>query len=417
MDNQPNAAFDLSDIALEDPVPHNGAAHSEIGEGVSVVAVAVSAEPVPDLPVHQAAPLIDLTRMPDAFLRQAEGRSQELDIARPETIQKAIDVALKPLTEASRALIGKTSVRDAGEMGGIVTEIMTSVKILRLDDIRKEMLEQTGPAKGLFRRAGKMLSLGKSAIQSYGANRQKFINVLTTQEAKVRRMKADGVVALQLQSEEDRALRSAVSELRLTIAAFQMLHDRASAHYEALRVQALESRDPADAAFALQYRSRLLILESTIGDTKEALQGAANLVPVLAMNTKSMEIRVAKLNSVLTLLPEVTAASSQAIMAANMMDMHSEGEKIAEARRVVGLKALEATHDVAVNAARCLGGDSRNLDYLQQMAERTVQTLKEVQGLEDEARTRNTEREQGLQQIQHSLMEGMLSIQKESLSS
>ncbi|MGY8607685.1 hypothetical protein ACTVH1_18810 [Gluconobacter cerinus] len=412
MDNQPNAAFDLSDIALEDPVTHN-----DTVEGTTAVAVAVTAEPVPDLPVHQSAPLIDLARMPEAFLRQAEGRSQALDITRPETIQKAIDVALKPLTEASRALIGKTSVRDAGEMGGIVTEIMTSVKILKLNDIRKEMLEQTGPAKGLFRRAGKMLSLGKSAIQSYGANRQKFINVLAAQEAKVRRMKADGVVALQLQSEEDRALRSAVSELRLTIAAFQMLHDRASAHYEALRVQAVESCDPAEAAFALQYRSRLLILESTIVDTKEALQGAANLVPVLSMNTKSMEIRVAKLNSVLTMLPEVTAASSQAIMAANMMDMHSEGEKIAEARRIVGLKALEATHDVAVNAARCLGGDSRNLDYLQRMAERTVQTLKEVQGLEDEARTRNTEREQGLQQIQHSLMEGMLSIQKESLSS
>lgn len=369
------------------------------------------------LPQPRLQRLVEVANLAPDELTAATQSAQRIDFRKIHSLLQHGDHVLAGIAEASRKLLTGVRVGEAGDVGRIAAAVIDGVKILRIQDLQGEAAGNT-PARrsGVL---GKLLGAvadAHTAFKGFQENRKHFLALMDEEQAKARKTKADLGVTIELLDQQALAIRDSLHKLKIQIAAGQIALDRGEDEVEALRQQASQSGDPADAADVLEFRSALANFRGKVADMREALVGSAMLIPIIGQNRNAAETRLMKVsNGMLVVIPRLMAVASQAVVQVQLRNVAHESEKLDEASRQITLLASKGAHDAATSAARSLGGDSRNIDVLAQVADETVRTMHEVIDIEREVAAGDREREAKLAEVRDRLVKGMQGVSLHAL--
>ena len=396
LDTQPPASQALT-VAQPAPLPATADAR-------------LAAEPEPPR-------LVDVANLNAQDLAAAQASAARIDFRNANTLLAHGEGVLAGIASASRKLLTGVRLGDAGEVGRIAASVIDGVKILRIQDLQAEA-NGTQPAarKGIIGRLLGVAADAHSAFKGFLENRKKFLDLMDAEQAKARKTKSDLMVAVELLDQQAQAIRVSLGGLKVEIAAGQIALDRGQQELEALRLHALQTNDPADAADVLEFRSALANFRGKIAEMRENLVGSAMLIPVIGQNRKAAETRIMKIsNGLLVVIPRLMAVASQAVVQVDIARAAAESEKLDEAARQITILASKGAHDAATSAARSLGGDQRNIDVLAQVADESIRTMHEVIDIEREVAAGDREREAKLAEIRDRLVRGMQGVNAAAL--
>ena len=145
--------------------------------------------------------------------------------------------------------------------------------MLKFSAFRTCRLNQSGskpaPRKGLIGRLLGVAADAHTAFKGFQENRKKFLELMDSEQAKARKTKADLAVTIDLLDQQAVAIRQSLHALKIEIAAGQIAIDRGQDELEALRLHAVETGDPADAADAMEFRGAIANFRGKIAEMRE----------------------------------------------------------------------------------------------------------------------------------------------------
>jgi uncharacterized protein YaaN involved in tellurite resistance len=404
----PNAPLDLSifDTIDQPPAPTQALA-VQAPAGLPVAAdPRLAPEPAPER-------LVEVANLSPEDLAAAQASAAKINFRQTATLLAHGDGVLAGIAQASRQLLTGVRLGDAGEVGRIAAAVIDGVKILRIQDLQAESAAGPQPAarKGIFGRLMGAAVDAHTAFKGFAENRKQFLDLMDTEQARARKMKADLAVSIELLDQQALAIRQSLHGLKIEIAAGQIALDRGQEELEALRQNAVKTGDPADAADVMEFRSALANFRGKIADMRENLVGSAMLIPIIGQNKQAAETRMMKISSgMLVVIPRLMAVASQAAVQVDIKRAADEAEKLDDAARQITLLASKGAHDAATSAARSLGGDERNIQVLAQVADEAIATMNEVIDIEREVAAGDREREAKLAAIRDKLVIGMQGV-------
>jgi len=405
-DTPENKPLDLStfDAALA-PAPSTALTASVDKPLVAAADPRLLAEPRPQR-------LVEIANLAPDELAAANQSAQRIDFRKTTSLLQHGDDVLAGISEASRQLLTGVRVGDAGEVGRIAAAVIDGVKILRIQDLQAEAAGKAAPARtGLFGKLMGAVADAHTAFKGFQENRKQFLDLMDAEQAKARKTKADLGVTIDLLDQQALSIRDSLHKLKIEIAAGQIALDRGEDELEGLRLRAVQSGDPGDAADVLEFRGALANFRGKVAEMREGLVGSAILIPIIGQNRKAAETRMMKVsNGMLVVIPRLMAVASQAVVQVQLRNVADESEKLDEANRQITLLASKGAHDAATSAARSLGGDSRNIDVLAQVADETIRTMHEVLDIEREVAAGDREREGKLAEVRDRLVKGMQGV-------
>jgi uncharacterized protein YaaN involved in tellurite resistance len=362
--------------------------------------------------------LVEVANLSPEDLAAANASAAQIDFRKTATLLSHGDGVLAGIAAASRELLTGVRLGDAGAVGNIAAAVIDGVKILRISDLQAASGDGAAKPRGLLGKLLGAVSDAQAAFKGFTENRKKFLELMDTEQAKARRVKSDLGVTIDLLDQQALAIRGSLHNLKIEIAAGQLAIDRGQDELENLRLNAVETGDPADAADVQEYRGAIANFRGKVAEMREALVGSAMLIPIIGQNKQAAETRMMKIsNGMLVVIPRLMAVASQAVVQVEIRNAANEAEKLNEANRQITLLASKGAHEAATTAARSLGGDQRNIDVLAQVADETIKTMNEVIDIEREVSAGDREREAKLADVRNRLIKGMQGVNARSLES
>ncbi len=368
------------------------------------------------MPQERGERLVEVSTLSPEDLAAAQRSAAGVDFRQTTSLLAHGDGALAEIGQASRQLLTGMRLGDAGEVGRIAAAVIDGVKILRIQDLQAEAAAGKPAPKGLFGRILGVVADAPAAFKGFQENRKQFLDLMDGEVAKARAAKADLAVTISLLDEQALAIRRSLHLLKLEIAAGQIALDRGEDELEALRLNAVKTGDPADAADVMEFRGAVANFRGKIAEMRESLVGSAMLIPIIGQTKKAAETRLMKLsNGLLVVIPRLMAVASQAVVQVEIRNAANEAEKLDEASRQITILASKGAHDAAVSAARSLGGDQRNIDVLAQVADEAIRTMHEVIDIERAVAAADREREAKLAEVRNRLVIGMQGVNRHAV--
>lgn len=359
--------------------------------------------------------LVDVRNMSPSEIKTAQDMADKLNFSSSETLMQHGDGVMNKMASSARKIMSDVRLGEAGEAGRIAAAVLGGVKILRIEDLRKEAKE--GGAKlGIVGKIARKALRAKTAFSGFAENRKQFLDLMDEETAKARKTRADLAVSVKLMEEQEEQIKLSLQDVKLAIASGQLALDRGEQELELLRQKALRTKNHADAAAVQSHRAALMNFYSKIGDMREGLVGSAMLIPLIAQNRSSAEIRMMKVSTgIQVLIPRLMTVASQAVINVEINQAANAIDKLNEANRKITELASSGVREGALSAVRSLSGDSANLDTLMKVADETIQTMNDVLVAEQEVRTNRIAHEQKLVDITEKLMVGMRAVTQKSL--
>jgi uncharacterized protein YaaN involved in tellurite resistance len=413
-ETSPKRPVDLSEFDNLDPLPPPSNALTA-GPTRETQLTVVADERL--LPQPRLDRLVEVANLSPEDFAAANSSAANLDFRNTNTLLAHGDGVLAGIAQTSRQLLTGVRLGEADEVGRIAAAVIDGVKILRIQDLQAESAgDKPAPRKGVL---GKLLGVAAdahTAFKSFHENRKKFLELMDSEQAKARKTKADLAVTVDLLDQQAVAVRQGLHALKIEIAAGQLAIDRGQDELEALRVRAVETGDPGDAADVMEFRGAIANFRGKIAEMLESLVGSAMLIPIIGQNKKAAETRMMKIsNGMLVVIPRLMAVASQAVVQVEIRNSADQAAKLDEANRQIMLLASKGAHAAATSAARSLGGDQRNIDVLAQVADETVRTMNEVIDIEREVAAGDRERETKLAEVRDRLVRGMQGVYQRAL--
>jgi uncharacterized protein YaaN involved in tellurite resistance len=368
-------------------------------------------------PQPRPARLVEVSKLGAEDLEAATHSAAAIDFRNTTTLLSHGDGVLAVIAQASRQLLTGVRLGEAGEVGQIAATVIDGVKILRIQDLMAEA-KGTQPAarQGLV---GKLLGLAAdahTAFKGFQENRKKFLDLMDAEQAKARKTKADLTVTVGLLDQQANAIRQSLHRLKVEIAAGQIALDRGEEELESLRLHAVQTADPADAADVLEFRGAIANFRGKIAEMRESLVGSAMLIPIIGQTKQATETRLMKIsNGMLVVIPRLMAVASQAVVHVQIRHAADEAAKLDEASRQISLLAAKGAHEAATSAAQSLAGDPRNIEVLAQVADEAVRTMNEVIDIERQVAAGDREREARLTEVRDRLIRGMQGVNQRAV--
>jgi uncharacterized protein YaaN involved in tellurite resistance len=405
-DTPETAPLDLASLGDFSPSP---AVTAGLVAGVDQPLVATTDSRL--LPQERPTRLVEVANLSTDELAAANASAGKIDFRKTNSLLAHGDDVLAGISQASRQLLTGVRLGDAGEVGRIAAAVIDGVKILRIQDLQTESNAKAPVRSGLIGKFMGAISDAHTAFKGFAENRKQFLDLMDAEQAKARKTKADLGVTIELLDQQAVAIRDSLYKLKIEIAAGQIALDRGEDEMEALRVHAVKTGDAADAADVLEFRGAVANFRGKVADMRESLVGSAMLIPIIGQNRKAAETRLMKIsNGMLVVIPRLMAVASQAVVQVELRNAADEASKLDEASRQITLLASKGAHEAATTAARSLGGDSRNIDVLAQVADETIRTMHEVIDIERQVAAGDREREAKLAEVRDKLVKGMQGV-------
>jgi len=368
--------------------------------------------------IEKPSRLVEVANLSPEDLAAAKQSAEKVDFRKTETLLAHGNHVLAEIAQSSRQLLTGVRIGEAGEVGRIAAAVLDGVKLLRIEDLQAESSGKKPDFQptGFVGRIMGALTEAHSAFKRFQENRKQFLTLMDQEQAKARKTQADLAVSISLLEQQAVAIKKSLYGLKIEIAAGQIALDRGYEELESLRLHAISTGDPADAADVMEFRHALANFRAKIAEMRENLVGSALLIPIIGQNKHAAEIRMMKIsNGMLVVIPRLMAVASQAAVQVDIRNAAEESEKLHEAARQITLLASKGAHDAATSAARSLGGDQRNIEVLAKVADEAIQTMHEVIEIEREVAAGDRDREAKLAEIRDRLGQGMRGVAQAAL--
>ncbi|MDE2240057.1 MAG: toxic anion resistance protein, partial [Rhodospirillales bacterium] len=261
--------------------------------------------PVELAPLPKPERLVEVANLPPEELAAALVEAQKINFSDTNSLLTHGEGVLAGIAGTSRQLLSGVRLGDAGEAGQIAAAVVDGIKILRISDLQAEAEAGVKPRSVMGRLLGG-IAQAKTAFQGFAESRKQFLALMDEEQAKARKTKADLAVSIQLLDSQALAIRQALHNLKISIAAGQIALDRAEDELEQKRINAIASGEPADAAEVQAFRGAIANFRGKIGDMREALVGSAMLIPIIQQNRAAAETRMIKIsNGMLVVIPRL----------------------------------------------------------------------------------------------------------------
>ena len=401
--------------------PLDLSAFDDLGSPAGLPAVAqpsaVAAEDARLTPQPRPARLVEVDKLSAEDLEASDRAASAIDFRHTATLLAHGENVLAGIAQASRQLLSGVRLGDAGEIGRVAAAVIDGVKILRIEDLQADSSGAAPARRGLLGRLMGAAHDAHAAFKGFAENRRTFLDLMDTEQAHARRIKADLAVTIDLLDQQALAIRQSLHGLKIAIAAGQIALDRGEDELESLRLNAVATGDAADAADVMEFRGALANFRGKIADMRENLVGSALLIPIIGQNRRAAETRLSKISTaLLVVIPRLMAVASQAVVQVDIRNAAAEAERLDEASRQITRLASKGAHDAATSAARSLGGDQRNVEVLAQVADEAVRTMHEVIEIEREVAAGDREREAKLAEIRDRLVRGMQDVNRHAVA-
>jgi uncharacterized protein YaaN involved in tellurite resistance len=410
-DAKPGAPLDLSMFDNLD-APATAVASSQAPPAMAPAASlpGVIDERLAPAPVPER--LVEVANLSPQDLAAAQASAAKINFRNTNSLLAHGEGVLAGIAAASRQLLSGVRLGETGDVGRIAASVIDGVKILRIEDLQSEAKAGAAAApRGIMGKLIGYVSDAHTAFKGFTENRKKFLDLMDAEQAKARKTKADLTVAVELLDQQAQAIRQSLNGLKVEIAAGQIALDRGYEELEALRLNAVKTGEPADAADVMEFRSAIANFRGKIAEMRENLMGSAMLIPVIGQNKKAAETRIMQIsNGMLVVIPRLMAVASQAVVQVDIRRAADEAAKLDDAARQITILASKGAHEAATSAARSLGGDQRNIEVLAQVADETIKTMHEVIQIEREVAAGDAERERKLVEIRSKLVQGMQGV-------
>lgn len=354
--------------------------------------------------------LVDVSKMLPSDLEKANAEAALVNFFDSMTIMRHGQKAMEEIANASRNLLTNTRIGDTGDVGRIAASVIDGVKVLRLEDLKTEanQVKPDDQGKKLFKRlvgsVADFIAETNSAYRGFEENRKLFLKMMDEQKENAIKKCSELTVQVQLMDEQRNAVRKSLYNLMISIAAGQIALLRGETEYENLRVKAIASKDPADAAMVMTFKNVLNNFRAKIAEMREAMTGSALLLPIIEQNKNASEVRINQINNgVMVVIPHLMAVASQAVVSADISRAAAEGERLREANRMITEMGSQAAHDAAISAAISRGGDPRDIETLEKVARQAIETMREIQRIDNDVANHDRDREAKLVNVRNEL--------------
>src|SRR5579859_5966601 len=202
--------------------------------------------------------LVEVANLSPQDLAAAQASAAKVDFRNTSSLLAHGEGVLAGIAAASRQLLTGVRLGEAGEIGRIAASVIDGVKILRIEDLQAEAGGGApGARSGIMGKLLGFMADAHTAFKGFTENRKKFLDLMDGEQARARKTKADLTVAVELLDQQAQAIRQSLNGLKVEIAAGQIALDRGYQELETLRLHAVKSGEPADAADVMEFRSAI----------------------------------------------------------------------------------------------------------------------------------------------------------------
>lgn len=327
--------------------------------------------------------------------------SQQIDISNSNVVLQYGVSAQKHISDFSSNTLDSIRTKDMGDVGGMLTNLTVELQGFNFDEEEKKGL------RGLFRRAGNRLAVLKAQYDKAEVNINKIVTSL--EEHQVKLMK-------------DIALLDRMYELNLgyfkeltmyILAGKQKLQDAQNNDLKVLQDKAAASGLPEDAQAANDFANHINRFEKKLHDLELTRMISIQMGPQIRMIQGNDTLMLEKLQTSIT--STIPLWKSQMIMAVSM----EHSKQAMQAQRSV----TDLTNDLLVkNSEKLKTGTIEiaqesergivDIETLKQTNQNLIETLGEVQQIQEEGSKRRQEASMELAKIEGELKTKLLEVNK-----
>lgn len=342
-------------------------------------------------------------QMDDAHLSADERKvvndfAEKIDITNSRTVLEYGSAAQKKVSDFSDTALNKVSTKDLGEIGDMLTNLVTELK-----DYDKDTQEKKG-ILGWFKKQGDKVENYKIRYDKAEANVDKIAKMLEQQQV---------VLLKDIQLLDQLYAKNATNTKELSmyvIAGKKKLAEVRATQLPQLTEKAKQSGLPEDAQAANDLAQACDRFEKKLYDLELTRQISIQMAPQIRLIQNNDQLMTEKIQS--TLVNTIPLWKNQIVLALGIS--HSK-EAMQAQREVTNMtnellkKNAETLHQATVDTAKESERGIVDLETLQHTNEELIKTLDEVMTIQKEGRQKRANAEAELNRIEKQLNEKLVS--------
>lgn len=342
-------------------------------------------------------------QMDDAHLSADERKvvndfAEKIDITNSGTVLEYGSAAQKKVSDFSDTALNKVSTKDLGEIGDMLTNLVTELK-----DYDKDTQEKKG-ILGWFKKQGDKVENYKIRYDKAEANVDKIAKMLEQQQV---------VLLKDIQLLDQLYAKNATNTKELSmyvIAGKKKLAEVRATQLPQLTEKAKQSGLPEDAQAANDLAQACDRFEKKLYDLELTRQISIQMAPQIRLIQNNDQLMTEKIQS--TLVNTIPLWKNQIVLALGIS--HSK-EAMQAQREVTNMtnellkKNAETLHQATVDTAKESERGIVDLETLQHTNDELIKTLDEVMTIQKEGRQKRANAEAELNRIEKQLNEKLVS--------
>ena len=365
-----------------------------------MTAMQAAMEAAPALSVEQAAdPIASTGTFTENETRQIEDFAKQINISDTKTIINYGGGVQKQMADFSESVLQNVKTHDLGEVGGMLTGVISDLKNFNPDE------EEKGGLFGLFKKPGKKISEIKASYDKASVNVDKVAQAL--QQHQITLLKdvdmLDKMYASNL---------TYYKQLSMYIAAGKKkIEDVRNGELAQAKQKALESGLAEDAQAAKDLEDQLTRFEKKIYDLELTRAVALQTAPQIRMIQNNDTIMVEKIQS--TIVNTIPLWKNQMVLALGLNDSLQAAKAENEVTNMTNqllLNNAQKLKQTTIETAKASERGIVDMETLKKTNESLITTLDEVAKIQTEGREKRAQAEIDLRNMEDELKKKLLSI-------
>lgn len=400
MDNEikltldPNAAFSSAAAAQNAPKAPDPSA---IGT-FSTASAQAEAKPAEEKTADEK-PLLDESQFTESERRAIEEFSKQIDITNSSVILGYGSAAQKKISDFSDTALGSVKNKDFGEVGGMITGLITNLRSMNDD------AEEKGGFLGVFKNTKRKIENLKIKYEKCEDSVNSIVSILEQHQITLLKdiSMFDELYDMNL---------SYFKELSMYIVAGKKkLAEERATTLVALKEKAAKSNLPEDAQAANDFEEQCVRFERKLHDLELTRMVSIQMSPQIRLVQNNDTMMTEKIQTVI--MNTIPLWKSQMVIALGIEHSRQAmeaGRMVTDMTNELLKKNAAALHQATVDVTREAERGIVDIETLTQTNEQLIQTLDEVQQIQKEGREKRIAAEAELGRIENELKNKLIGI-------
>ena len=382
-----------------DPSPAAAAAQ-ELSIAEEITQAAEEAETVEQEKAEEIVPeKLELEKLSPEEQAAVKEFASKIDVENSEQVMNYGSAAQKNISEFSDAALATVKTKDMGEVGDMLTSLVTELKGFDFDEEEKKGF------LGLFKKSKKSIESLKASYDSAEKNVDHIVEQLENHEITL--LKDISLMDKMYDKNEEYQ-----KELTMYIIAGKLrIQDLRENALKEMQKKAEESGLTEDAQAASDFANLIGRFEKKIYDLELTRMIAVQMAPQIRMIQNNDSLMVEKIRT--SINNTIPLWKNQMVLG---MTMYNSDEAMKAQNAVTQVtndlleKNAETLHQGSVNIAKEAERGIIDLETLQKTNLELISTLEEVKQIQDDGRTRRAQAEAELEKIEGELKQKLLAL-------